>query len=197
MNRTRRSTAGHGPGETLEALGPYLTERAWVHPLEVLERLGTSWDTFTPDHAPPRDRWTEDAPGICDNHQRFVLRAGFLERADPIESPLSARAGRQGLMARTSRKITIISTQRPLTLTSYLYNTLRRSFLTTLGRHRRRSRREHDTRDRTNVFDQDLSTSILSGYAKTPATICSPRHRCHRDRDGVMYLLRPCGFRNT
>src|SRR5439155_4389046 len=72
--------------EALEALGPYLSERAWGTVREDYSSYGNAWEYLPHDHARSRAyRWNEDGlAGISDRHQLICFALALWNERDPI-----------------------------------------------------------------------------------------------------------------
>jgi hypothetical protein len=70
----------------VEAVGPYLSERAWGTVREDYSADGGAWDYFPHDHARSRTyRWNEDGlGGICDDEQYLCFALALWNGRDPI-----------------------------------------------------------------------------------------------------------------
>lgn len=66
--------------------GPYLAERQWGTVREDYSTDGSSWDSFSHDHARSRAyRWGEDGLlGICDREGRLCFAIALWNERDPI-----------------------------------------------------------------------------------------------------------------
>jgi len=93
--------------------GPYVSERAWAPCVKTTARMHRV-GLLPHDHARSRAyRWNEDGlAGICDRHQLICFALALWNGRDPI---LKERAfgltGSEGIMVKTSRSITFISTR--------------------------------------------------------------------------------------
>jgi len=71
--------------ESVEKMGPYLSERQWGTIREDYSEDGNAWDYFTHDQARSRAyRWAKTGwRGICDEKQRLCFAIAAVERARP------------------------------------------------------------------------------------------------------------------
>jgi hypothetical protein len=103
-------------GNTGNAGGPYVSERAWGTVREDYSPYGTAWESVPHDHARSKAyRWNEDGlAGICDRHQFVCLALALWNGRDPIlKERMFGLTGNEGNHGRIPRNIISTLIPRP------------------------------------------------------------------------------------
>ena len=186
--------------------GPYLSERQWGTVREDYSADGNAWDYFTHDQARSRAyRWGEDGlGGILRRQAAAVLRAGAVERRDPIlKERLFGLTNAEGNHGEDVKEYYFYLDSTPThSYMKYLYKYPQRAFpyrdLVATNRGRTREELEYELLD-TGVFDDDRYFDVFVEYAKAGAGGHPDPVTVHnRGREAArLHLLPTLWFRNT